>query len=143
MPRTLNKTNRRYPHKRFPIKDVSFIYEEEKTHKGEWGDFKQGKHHNFIVKYRGKEIGDMSVFEVTSRNRYKGYVFVNTVFVNPKYRGKGVGRLLYTSVLNRFSNICTHYHAASDDAQAVWRYLSKKYRSEIDYFKDLLFIFRY
>ena len=142
MPRVLNKTKRRYPLKRFPIKDVLFIYDDDKTHRGDWGEFKTGIHHNYHVKYRGKEVGDISIFEVT-RGKYKGFVFVNSVYVNPTYRGKGIGRLLYTSILNKYGNICTYYHAASDDAQAVWKYLGKRYRHEVDFFKDMLFVFRY
>ena len=139
MPRKISK---RKSAKRFPIKEVKFVYDSDKTHRGEWGEFKSGIHHNFFVEYRGKEVGDMSNFEIT-RGKYKGFVFVNSVYVNPTYIGKGIGRLLYTSVLKRFGNICTYFHSASDDAQAVWKYLGKRYRYETEFFKDMLFIFRY
>lgn len=121
--------------KRFPAKSVEIRFiKREKA--GDWNTIKGGTFYYFEAWYKGKEIGDMSCYRIGKK------MFVNTVYVKPTFRMCGVGRKLYEHILLTYGNICTYYHQASEDAQRVWRYLAKNYIFEVEFFKDIIIIYK-
>jgi GNAT superfamily N-acetyltransferase len=103
-----------------------------------------GKHDcGFVLKFKkGKtpagcknHIGSL---EVSYTN---GYWFVESIFVNPKFRGKRLGMLLYETAIKHLGHLVTQYHNASKNAQSCWGSIVKRYEWEVDFFGGYLQVF--
>lgn len=69
------------------------------------------------------------------------YLFVGSSYVEERFRRKGYGKCLYEHVIKNEGLLKTCYYCASDEAQYVWKSLSKKYKSKKDFFKGTLTLY--
>lgn len=69
------------------------------------------------------------------------YLFVGSSYVEERFRRRGYGKCLYEHVIKKEGALKTCYHCASDEAQYVWKSLSKKYKSKKDFFKGTLTLY--
>jgi GNAT superfamily N-acetyltransferase len=63
------------------------------------------------------------------------------VYVNKRFRHKGLGKLLYETALRKNKYIWTKIYAATSDAQRVWTSLCKKYKSKKDRQKGTITVY--
>jgi GNAT superfamily N-acetyltransferase len=82
-----------------------------------------------------RSIGSLDVSEIDHHH------FVESIFIYPKFRRKGLGTLLYETAIKHLGSLSTRYHEASPNAQECWRKLAKKYEWETDYFGGFLQVF--
>lgn len=68
----------------------------------------------------------------------KGTYFVEESVVDPYFRGRKLGSMLYEFAIKDLQSISTYYHSASNDAKRVWLSLCRKYPHESDFFSDKL-----
>ncbi len=80
----------------------------------------------------GRRIGCLDVI------RHGQEIWVDETKLDLRFRRRGLGKLMYETMLKRFGNIHTLYHKASEDAQRVWKSLCKKYPFEADFFSGQL-----
>lgn len=66
---------------------------------------------------------------------------VESSYLNEKYRGKGLGKELYTAALQSLGVLKTKYFDASILAQHVWQSLAKRYKSKKQFFKGMLTLY--
>jgi len=68
--------------------------------------------------------------------------FIESVSFHDYFQRRGLGTLLYVHVLDQLGSLSTHYHAASDSAQGLWRRLVRTHDYKIDFFAGTLTIVR-
>lgn len=56
---------------------------------------------------------------------------VHYAYIKRKYRGKGLGYLLYEKVLKERGELSTGFHCISDEARSVWRKIRQTYKSRL------------
>jgi len=85
---------------------------------------------------RRYRAGKISVY-MDDEDRY----LVESSYLNEKYRGKGLGKKLYTYALESLGILKTNYFEASVLAQHVWRSLTKQYKSRKHFFNGTLTLY--
>ena len=68
--------------------------------------------------------------------------WVADVWLDDHFKGRGLGRLLYETALQKHGHLITNYHKASTEAQRVWRGLVKRYKHDTDFWKGTLKVFK-
>ena len=69
--------------------------------------------------------------------------FVLTVTIHDKrLRNKGLGKKIYLAAMEHFGKLSTHFHAASEDAQRVWRSLIRDHNYKTNFWHSVLTVFK-
>lgn len=64
--------------------------------------------------------------------------FVDDVYLEPQFRRRGLGSMLYRHALQHVGHLSTRWRSHSTDARRVWRSLMGKYCYKTDFFTDRL-----
>jgi len=107
---------------------LELVHHDTNKHEGEFIlRFKKGKTPKGFM----SQIGNIEYYQSGL------YVFVGPE-LDPYFRGRKLGLLLYETVLEKFGTLSTIYHSASDEAKRVWQSLIRKYPHETDFWSDRL-----
>jgi hypothetical protein len=106
-------------------------------------EVERGKTSTEYIMYIKKNVkrsraGCLSVY---TDKKESDYLFVGSSFLETRFRNKGYGKCLYEHVIKSEGSLKTCFHCASDEAQNVWKSLSKKYKSKKDFFKGTLTLY--
>ena len=88
-----------------------------------------------------KEAGVLTI-DVNKKINGKLYNVIRYADLDDSLKGKGYGKLLYETALFHLGTITTHYHESSCDAKRVWKSLHRRYKSEEDFFEQILTIYK-
>ena len=69
------------------------------------------------------------------------YIYVEGVELEDRFRGRGLGRMLYEYALCHYGRISTRYSSASEEARRVWLSLIRDYHFETDFFSGRLTVY--
>lgn len=68
--------------------------------------------------------------------------FVDSSNITFRFRGRGLGKLLYETALNDLGSLTTRYHHISDEAKRVWQGMCRRHTHETDYWDGRLTVFK-
>lgn len=89
----------------------------------------------YCLYVNGVRSGYINIDVSTSKN------FVTVSHIQKRYRGRGFGKMLYLTALEKHGKISTRYHHASKSAQYVWESLIKIYAFKTNFFEDTLTVY--
>lgn len=93
--------------------------------------FKQNQTPKGFYRY----IGNLTVDQLDNS------FIVAEAFLEEKFRGRGLGKMLYLHAIHKLGQLGTYYHSATKDAQGVWKSLIKNLPYETDFWKNQLTVF--